>query len=251
MSETVNVKKSWVIAGGAVLAALLVGAIVAVGFFLGRGGMPAGEKTLNKIPARGKAYVTQAPYTYTNTVTGEDVSGLYTGNVVKGLPEDENGTFEGDNGSKYVGGWKNGLRNGQGTATSSKGDKYVGNFENGTPNGHGTYTWADGKKYVGDYKDGKRNGQGTYTLADGREHVGEWKDDKRNGQGTMTWPDGAKYVGSWRDDDYNGQGAFTYPDGWKYVGEWKDGMLNGYAVEYDPDGKITYQGQWVDDKKVD
>jgi hypothetical protein len=50
------------------------------------------------------------------------------------------------------------------------GHTYIGEFKGGKPNGQGTYTYANGSKYVGEYKDGKRNGQGTYTYADGSWH---------------------------------------------------------------------------------
>ena len=61
-----------------------------------------------------------------------------------------------------------------GTITWASGSKYVGEFRNGKKNGQGTYTWANGYKYVGEYKNGKRNGQGTYTWASGAKYVGEY-----------------------------------------------------------------------------
>ena len=57
---------------------------------------------------------------------------------------------------KYVGEYKDGKRNGQGTITWSDGKNYVGEFKDGKFNGHGKLTWSDGKKYVGEYKDGKK-----------------------------------------------------------------------------------------------
>ena len=72
-----------------------------------------------------------------------------------------------ENGSKYMGEWKDGKKHGQGTFTYGKGkwegEKYVGEFKHGYRNGQGTYTWSDGDKYVGKFKDDKPNGQGTYT----------------------------------------------------------------------------------------
>ena len=56
--------------------------------------------------------------------------------------------------------------------------KYVGEYKDGKPNGQGTLTLSDGTKYVGEFKDGNQNGQGTYTWSDGRKYVGEWKDGK-------------------------------------------------------------------------
>jgi hypothetical protein len=79
---------------------------------------------------------------------------------------------------KYVGEFKGGYPNGQGTMTYPSGRKYVGEWKYGWKHGQGVYTWASGKKYVGGWKDGKRHGEGIVTHTDGRETMGEWKFDK-------------------------------------------------------------------------
>ena len=99
-----------------------------------------------------------------------------------------------------------------GTLTIADGTKYIGEFKNGKFNGQGTYTAYD-YKYVGEFKDGKGNGRGTYTFVDGRKYVGEFKDEMRNGQGTYTFANGSKYVGEWKDDRYNGQGTLFASNG--------------------------------------
>ena len=108
---------------------------------------------------------------------------------------------------------------------------YVGEFKNGKPNGQGTYTYAGERsrfmikdyftgekkivpyseldKYVGGWKDGKSHGHGTTTFLDGRKHVGEYKNGQKSGQGTLTYPDGGKYVGEWKDGKKNGKGKNT------------------------------------------
>ena len=105
-------------------------------------------------------------------------------------------------------------------------DVYVGEFKDGKRNGQGTYTWANdpykGDKYVGEYKDDKRNGQGTETYPSGQKYVGEFKDGKKNGQGTHTWPNGQKYVGEYKDNKYHGRGIYYLPDGRKLDGYFKD-----------------------------
>ena len=70
-----------------------------------------------------------------------------------------------------------------GSLTVPNGDKYVGEWKDGKYNGQGTYTFANGDKYVGEFKDDQSNGQGTYTYASGAKYVGEFKDGKYNGQG--------------------------------------------------------------------
>ena len=77
-------------------------------------------------------------------------------------------------GSKYVGEWKNGNKDGYGIYTYANGDR------DGFLDIHGvrTRTRTNGSKYVGEYKDGERHGQGTKTKASSMgkyiEHSGEW-----------------------------------------------------------------------------
>ena len=71
----------------------------------------------------------------------------------------------------------------QGTLTYADGDEYVGEFRDGLANGQGTLTFGPssqfaGDKYVGEFRDGKRHGQGTYTYADGEVWEGIWKNDE-------------------------------------------------------------------------
>jgi len=96
---------------------------------------------------------------------------------------------------------------------SNKNPKYIGEYKDGKRDGQGTLTFPDGENYVGEWKDDKKDGQGIYTFPDGQKYVGEWKDGLYHGQGTLTFPDGKKYIGEWKDDLYHGQGTFTWPDG--------------------------------------
>jgi hypothetical protein len=78
-----------------------------------------------------------------------------------------------------------------GTYNLENGNKYVGEFQNGKRNGQGTLTYVHGDKYVGEFRDDDYNGQGTFTFADGGGFTGEWKDDKPNGRGIETYADGS------------------------------------------------------------
>ena len=51
---------------------------------------------------------------------------------------------------------------GPGTETYEDGSSYVGVFKDGKYHGQGTFTWSDRDKYVGEFKDGKQHRQGTY-----------------------------------------------------------------------------------------
>src|SRR5258706_2767246 len=68
----------------------------------------------------------------------------------------------------------------QGTKTYNNRGKYVGEFRNGKPNGQGTTTGtsADGSQYVGEFKDGSFNELGTLTYANGSIISGIWTDGK-------------------------------------------------------------------------
>ena len=170
-----------------------------------------------------RVYVTDMSYTITQF--DKQYSGRYTGYVINNKPSDSNGTLiYDDDGYKYVGGWDEGIFNGQGSFY-----------------GYDTFL-----VYVGTFEDGKYHGQGTHYYALGAEYVGTWKNGKRNGQGTMTY-DGYdfNYSGGWWDGGIRTGELFgTSLDGDKYVGEWKDDKKNGYGTYFNPDGTILKQGQW-------
>ena len=154
--------------------------------------------------------------------------------------------FKGD---KYVGEYKDGKRDGQGTYTKANGAKYVGEFKDSNYSGQGTVTLPNGTKFVGEWRDNKLNGYGTFTVAGRTEYVGEWKDNKFNGQGILT-RDGTKYVGEFKDDQPNGQGTHTLANGDKYVGEYKNGKRNGQGTEYASNGSIINQGLFAEGRLI-
>jgi hypothetical protein len=157
----------------------------------------------------------------------KDIHPQYKGDVENGEP-DGLGIIINTNKGKYVGEWKDGKKQGQGTFTYGKGK------------------W-EGEKYEGEFKDGYRHGQGTYTWSDGDKYAGEFKDDKPNGQGTYTWSDGRKYEGEFEDGIKHGQGTYTSIRGYKYVGEWRENKSwNG--KEYDENGNVI--GKFVNGVKI-
>ena len=76
-------------------------------------------------------------------------------------------------GSTFVGEFKNGKMNGQGTLISSNGTKYVGEFKDGELKGLGALSSPNGSKYVGEY-DVMKNGKGVYKHWDGKIQSGDW-----------------------------------------------------------------------------
>lgn len=85
--------------------------------------------------------------------------------------------------TNYKGVCKNGLADGKGEASGV--DQYVGDFRKGYPDGNGTYVWHTGEKYTGGWKKGLRDGKGDFTFSyNGRDSVlsGIWKNDKYLGE---------------------------------------------------------------------
>jgi hypothetical protein len=80
--------------------------------------------------------------------------------------------------------------NGKGTWVHPTKGIYIGQFKDGKFNGQGTlicplgYT-AIGYKYTGEWKDGEWHGKGELVYADGRKEIGTWKNGLRHGQGAI------------------------------------------------------------------
>ena len=79
----------------------------------------------------------------------------------------------------YAGECKKGKAQGTGKAVGE--DSYVGNFKSGIPDGEGTYTWKNGSSYIGKWSNGLRDGNGSmkFKLANGSDSLvtGFWKKD--------------------------------------------------------------------------
>ncbi len=175
--------------------------------------------------------------------------------------------FEVDAG-EYVGGLRDGERDGDGSVAFADGRRYVGKFRSNKfngfgrmvlPNGtsfegiweddsfvEGALSLPDGSKLTGRWQDGELNGQGTFTSSD-FSYVGEYRSGKASGWGTNVWANGDKYVGEFRDDTKSGQGMFTWADGGRYVGEFQDDYPNGQGSLLHPNG-TRYFGEWRDGK---
>ena len=198
--------------------------------------------------------------------SGRTYEGLYTGNLVKDQPKDDDAVFDSDSGWVYTGAFANGLENGRGVQINSDGSRLEGEWKNGFQSGTGTVTnpygrvigewkidaasgqatipYGNGDKYAGGWIDGGgSNGQGTYTYKDGGTLEGEWKNDSLGSSGTVTDADG-KVLGKWEVDAANGWATIPYPDGNKYTGEWKDGIGQyGQGTMAFADGG-EYIGEW-------
>eukprot|EP00041_Stephanoeca_diplocostata_P003142 m.32132 g.32132 ORF g.32132 m.32132 type:complete len:144 (-) comp14086_c0_seq1:124-555(-) len=106
---------------------------------------------------------------------------------------------DGDHNCSYKGTFNYGaggkLEDSSATFTYSDGAKYVGGFLNSMKHGEGTMTYPSGAVYKGGWADGKFHGKGEYTLESGNKYVGDFAKDEMHGQGTYTWKNGNQYVG--------------------------------------------------------
>ena len=92
-------------------------------------------------------------------------------------------------------------RDGEGAMYKPDGSKYVGHWKEGKTDGQGTSYFSDGTKiYEGQWKANNYDGQGTEYLPGGGKYVGGFKNDQKDGHGALYLPDGAKvYDGEWKD----------------------------------------------------
>ncbi len=85
----------------------------------------------------------------------------------------------------YKGDCKNGLAHGNGEAYGR--DQYVGHFKKGYPDGEGTYKWSTGEVYKGHWKRGMRHGMGEFSFFENSRDttiVGKWDRDEFVGSKT-------------------------------------------------------------------
>lgn len=103
--------------------------------------------------------------------------------------------------------------------------------------------------YLGQTANDLANGTGTGIWeSSGGVYKGEWRDNQRHGYGIYTWVGGERYEGAFLNDKREGRGTYTWPSGERYEGMWKDNKRHGQGTLYDPDGNISYEGTWENDK---
>jgi hypothetical protein len=83
---------------------------------------------------------------------------------------------------------------------TQKGPRYVGEFREGLREGQGTHFYPSGAKYEGEYKAGYADGRGIYTYPAGSYYFGEFRKDSFNGYGLRYTPETTVDVaGIWAD----------------------------------------------------
>ncbi len=195
--------------------------------------------------------------------------GNYTGYVVNGIPNGFGELIFKDS-SKYIGNWKNSLREDYGVFTNKKGDtidgdwskdeldgdvsiisklfEYEGNYVNGKKEGYGAIVFSNGTLYSGDWKGGNMNGFGELMTNDGVLYDGEWLNGIPDGMGRYSYLNIEEYEGEWKDGKPNGVGIFDSED-YKYEGSFTNGLLNGFGEINYKISKDKYQGYFKEGVK--
>lgn len=120
---------------------------------------------------------------------------------------------------------KGNCQNGHGTYQFEDGSTFVGEFKNGKIGSKGILTFKNGDQYIGDWKEQKRHGKGRLKFASGDVYFGMFKENKFNGYGEFEYIEGDVYKGNWKDNLPNGEGTYFYADGTVESGIFVDGAL--------------------------
>jgi len=131
-----------------------------------------------------------------------------------------------------------GYPQGKGTLVlSDSGDTYVGNFKDGKFDGDGTMTYKDGDKYVGEWVDNEIHGEGKMFYIDGSTYVGNFDSGNWHGKGRFTHINGDTYEGDLINGKSGGFGIYTWSKNTEetphsYEGYFKRNMAHGEGKKF-------------------
>eukprot|EP00934_Nitzschia_sp_Nitz4_P007046 Nitzschia sp. Nitz4//scaffold91_size79674//45896//48403//NITZ4_005372-RA/size79674-processed-gene-0.96-mRNA-1//1//CDS//3329560115//7036//frame0 len=151
----------------------------------------------------------------------------YTGSLTdtKGAPPvDPSGT------SRYIGEFKENMRNGTGQYILPDGSVYDGQWSQGKMNGRGVFTWPDCSVYEGEFKDNQRHGQGLLKTSDGFVYDGMWVHNAMEGRGMAHYPNGQTYEGMFANGRREGRGTIRFTNGAVYEGRFRDDAVDGQGT---------------------
>ena len=133
-----------------------------------------------------------------------------------------------DNGDVFEGYIVNGEKNGRGRMIYEDGTVYVGTWKNDKYHGYGTETdTGAGYSYAGEWSEDKKHGQGVLIdKSRGIYYDGTFSEDRFDGQGIRFWPTGDKYTGQWKSGKRHGNGIYTSKI--TKCGKWKNDFLTGH-----------------------
>ncbi|MBQ0138427.1 MAG: hypothetical protein KBT36_03950 [Kurthia sp.] len=168
-------------------------------------------------------------------ITRKIADGTYFGEVNKDGLKDGVGQAVWDNGSKYLGDWRNGKISGTGKYIYASGSYYEGSFVDDAFSGEGVYVTKDGGKYKGTFENDQII-KGSYKEKN-YSYVGEFENFKLSGYGLLK-TNGETYTGLFSNNQLV-SGTVNYADGSKFTGKLIDGKASGYGKLTKKDGKIV------------
>ena len=119
--------------------------------------------------------------------------------------------------------------------------KYIGEFKNNLREGNGTMLWFDGARYEGSWKKDKTEGKGIIYYNDGARYEGDFKNNKVEGRGIMYLSDGSRYEGEFKDGNMEGKGIIYDLNGDREMGDFLNNEKVGKHVLLHSNGKISTQ----------
>lgn len=78
------------------------------------------------------------------------------------------------------------------------GSKYIGGWLDGMMCGYGCYFWPNGSVYKGEWKENKMCGAGVYSWASGRSVECQFLDNQKHGTARIKAPDGTLTIKMYR-----------------------------------------------------
>ena len=195
--------------------------------------------------------------------------GTFEGIFAKG--ERHKGTFRDLEGHTLTGTWENGrFMEGYGYVwkpfvrgsfhsgiDSPEGWSYVGEWKGGMMNGEGTLTYRDGKNLTGIWKDNAFwEGKGCLRCKIYRKnkgmvsqvYEGEFAEGCYQGSGRLTLSDGTVIEGTFSQGKAHGQCRIRHQDGAAFEGLMLDGVAEGFGVQTQANGDV-YEGYFAKGKR--
>ena len=158
--------------------------------------------------------------------------------------QDSNRTITYENGDKYVGDLKNGLKNGKGIYFYANGNKYEGDWKDDKKEGRGTFSFVNGDRFEGECKNDKANGKGVKYFKNGDIYDGDWKDDAMDGRGILYSANGSKFFGEFKNNNVEGKQVFFWNDGDIQMGDYRNGSFEGKYITFHPNGEAVVNDEW-------
>ena len=176
-----------------------------------------------------------------------------TGNAPVGRGQDDSTSDKGKwvSSSRYIGDWKENMKEGFGIQIYKNKDKYEGLWANNFRHGQGTY-WRHEKgklkrEYTGDWFEDKKHGRGTFFYKNGDRYDGFWVNGKPQGEGRIIYANQDIYEGQWHEGKKSGYGVLVKKNGDHFEGHWVNGKKEGQGSYLFAEKNKLFVGEWVDD----